>query len=520
MFIRRIFIALLCIFVSAFSFSGFQSVEASEEQSIRIGVVPSAESITLGSDHSFSITDKETGEILAQGTNNSAEVSLMSSGSVDTSYRLQVAWSTNTAYIDDWLHRAEIGGYETYLEEHNGGYRLLIGKFPVEGSWSARVAFKNEMITNGLAASDAFWQIKTITTGTASLKVRFAGEERLTENPVQIHSTDGIIEIGGKKYRGIGEVGYNSSGSLAGINELPIEQYLYGVVPRELPPVPYGEIEAQKAQAVAARTYTLANLGKRSADGYDLLPTPSDQVYGGYDAEHPVSTQAVQETEGMVATHNGKLITAVYHSTSGGFTANNEDIWSSDSVAYLRGVPDAERGNSMENVPSLDVFKNHANAKSLRNSKNGDYESDWSKYHRWEYEWTNEEISEVLSEYFATEVGNVQEINVVNRSDSGRVLEIEFVTDNGTFYEYKDKIRWSLKYFNASGGKSVLLSTLFFIEPMKSKGEFTGFKAYGGGWGHGVGLSQTGAVGMATKGDSYETILKHYYQDIALEKKY
>ena len=74
--------------------------------------------------------------------------------------------------------------------------------------------------------------------------------------------------------------------------------------------MPYGEVEAQKAQAVAARTYALSGLGKRAADGYDLLPTTSDQVYGGYAAEHPVSTQAVRETEGVVATYEGKLIEA------------------------------------------------------------------------------------------------------------------------------------------------------------------------------------------------------------------
>lgn len=266
----------------------------------------------------------------------------------------------------------------------------------------------------------------------------------------------------------------------------------------------------------------LEGLESCSADGYDLLPTTSDQVYGGYDVEHPISTQAVQETAGIVATYNGELIDAVYHSTSGGHTANNEDVWNSDPIPYLRGVPDSQRGKALDNVPNLNVFKNSANPKSLRAQRNGDFESDWSRYHRWYFEWTSEEISQVLSDYFSTDVGQVYEINVLDRANSGRVLEIEFVTENGTFYEYKDRIRWALQYFNDAGAKSVLLSTLFYIEPVKEKRtkEVIGFEVYGGGWGHGVGLSQTGAMGMATKGFTYDEILKHYYQGIELEEIY
>lgn len=276
-----------------------------------------------------------------------------------------------------------------------------------------------------------------------------------------------------------GEVNFNSGGTLAGINELPLEEYLYGVVPRELPPVPYG-------------------------------------------AEHPISTEAVQGTTGVIATYDGKLITTVYNSTSGGFSANNEDVWNSEPVPYPRGVPDAERGKSLQHVPTLEVFKNHSNPTYFRAEKEGDFESDWSRYHRWTFEWTSDEMSTVLSDYYNTDVGDVLEINVLDRSGSGRVLNIEFVTENGSFYEKKDQIRWALKYFNSDGTQSVLRSTLFYIEPVidrKSK-EVTGFKTYGGGWGHGVGLSQTGAVGMAEKGYTFEEILKHFYQGIELEKRY
>lgn len=515
---KKLFI--LIAFVSALMMLGQSSIAASgTAPDIRIGVVPETESITLGSDGDFTLVDKETGDVLFEGTNGEATITLGSTSEVHTNFRLQVAWTTSEAYVDDWVDRAELAGYPTYIEPYNGGYRLYIGEFAANASWGERSAFRNQVIAEGFAASDSFWKVVTFTTGVSSLIVSFDGEEKTVGNAVVVKSSTDLVTINGKTYRGLGEVGFNSKGTLAGINELPLEEYLYGVVPHELPPVPYGELEAQKAQAVAARTYAISNLGKRSADGYDLLPTTSDQVYGGYESEHPISTQAVQGTNGLVATYDGKLITAVYSSTTGGYTANNEDVWDSEAVPYLRGVPDAERGKALQHVPDLSVFKNNSNAKSLRAAKEGDFEADWSKYHRWTFEWTAEEISDVLSSYFSTDVGEVYEINVTERSNSGRVLEIEYVTENGTFYEHKDRVRWSLKYINASGGQSVLLSTLFYIEPAKGDNA-GGFVVYGGGWGHGVGLSQTGAVGMATKGYTVDQILKHYYQGIELEVRY
>lgn len=514
----------MLLIVSALFLQGTQGVLAETDESIptiRIGVVPTAQSITVGSSADFQVVDKVTGDVLYEGVNEEVVVELAATSTVHDHFRLQAAYSTNDAYISDWLQRAEVGGYATYIEPYNEGYRLLIGEFAPDESFAVRNAFRNEVISNGLAGSDSFWRIITTVEGESQVKLVTNSGEQVSTNPIQLISTD-LVKIADKEYRGIAEVAFNSSGTLAGINELNVEQYLYGVVPRELPPVPYGELEAQKAQAIAARTYALSNLGKRSRDGYDLLPTTSDQVYGGFEAEHPISNDAVDGTKGIVAVYDGKLITAVFNSTSGGFSANNEDVWESEAVPYLRGVPDAERGKSFENVPTLEVFKNSRNSKSLRAASEGDFEADWSRYHRWNFEWSAAEISQVLSSYFNTNVGKVYEINVTERSDSGRVLQIEFVTEKGTFYEKKDRVRWALQYINASGNQAVLLSTLFYVEPVKENKtkEVVGFKVYGGGWGHGVGLSQTGAVGMAEKGYDYDRILKHYYQGIDLVTNY
>lgn len=489
---------------------------------MRIGVVPSATQVDVGAPGAWTATDAATGAVIVSGTGGSVAVTLESGASVRTDYRLQVACTGSASYISNWLAQAASLGYVTYTEPvpAAGCTRLFIGEFPVDASFSVRNAFRNEVIAAGLAGTDSFWKQVTIVQGSNRYRVVGAGVDVTVDGPVVLTSSDGPVTIDGALYRGSAEVLRNSGGALAGVNVVPLEEYLYGVVPRELPPTVFPEVEALKAQAVAARTYALRGLGKRAADGYDLLPTTSDQVYGGLSAEHPVSTQAVDGTEGIVATHNGALIEALYHSTSGGHTADNEEAYNSAPISYLRGVPDSERGRSLEHVPSVAVFKASANPASLRGFRGGDFEADWSRYHRWTFEWTAEEMRQVVSAYAGQDVGRVLAVDVTDRGPSGRALRVEYVTEAGTWVDTKDRIRTSLKFVDAGGSMRSLLSTLFFIEPVVdgSTGEVTGFRAWGGGWGHGVGMSQTGAVGLAEKGATYDRILAHYYQGIALER--
>jgi stage II sporulation protein D len=219
--------------------------------------------------------------------------------------------------------------------------------------------------------------------------------------------------------------------------------------------------------------------------------------------------------------YQGALINAMYSSTSGGHTADSEESFDG-VVPYLRGVPDAQRGQALTHVPTLEIFRAHANPMSLRALREGDFESDWASRHRWTFEWTADEISDVISAWRGFDVGAVHAINVLERGPSGRVLLIEYVTDAGTFTDTKDRIRSSLRFLNASGVMTNLLSTLFFVEPVQDKKtqQLTGFVVYGGGFGHGVGMGQTGAVGMAQKGHSYEQILQHYYTGVTLDAAY
>lgn len=153
------------------------------------------------------------------------------------------------------------------------------------------------------------------------------------------------VRFNDKPYRGRLEVFANGQGALTVVNVIGLEDYVRGVVPNELSPGSYPAIEALKAQAVAARTYAMKNRGQFASDGFDLLPTTRSQVYGGLSTEHPLTTRAVEETRGIVATYRGEPINALYTSTCGGRTENAENIFN-EATPYLRGRECALEGHA------------------------------------------------------------------------------------------------------------------------------------------------------------------------------
>jgi stage II sporulation protein D len=147
------------------------------------------------------------------------------------------------------------------------------------------------------------------------------------------------LSVDGVPYRGLLEVRATDSGALTVVNVLNLEDYLRGVVPNELSPVSFPQLEALKAQAVAARTYALRNRGQYQSKGYDICATPACQVYRGRSSEHPLTDQAVEETRGIIASYRGNLINALYTSTCGGHTENAVNIFEGEQeVPYLMGV--------------------------------------------------------------------------------------------------------------------------------------------------------------------------------------
>ncbi len=175
-----------------------------------------------------------------------------------------------------------------------------------------------------------------------------SGSARLFSSsaPVAFASDDeknGPVRYNDRPYRGRIEVFTNTRGSLTVVNELGLEDYVRGVVANELSPGGYPALEALKAQAIAARTYALKNRGQFMSQGFDLLPTTRSQVYRGLTSEHPLTTRAVDETRGLIASYNGEPINALYTSTCGGRTENAENIFN-EAIPYLRGRECAAEG--------------------------------------------------------------------------------------------------------------------------------------------------------------------------------
>lgn len=484
---------------------------------IRIGVVPSASAVKVGASASYEVREKGTDALLLGGAASEVvTVTWNASVAVATNNRrLQVICTSSATDRDQRVAAGTSAGFPSAWEYVSTAscWRVYIGERPLPIDTAAERIYKQNVIDAGLATSAAIWKTVNATVNEPRyVTTRTTGASVSSRNPPRVVPSSGPVLIEGKTYRGVAEVQLNSSQPLlAGVDELPMEEYLYGVVPKELSPVTYPETEAQKAQAVAARTYAHANLGKHWSDGYDLGATVSDQVYGGYSAEHPTSTSAVNATAGIVATYGGALVNALFYATSGGRTANSEDVFSG-TVAYLRGVWDYPQGQELASTDAL--------LADLRNpTSTTSYES-WHTWHRWNFHWTMAQMSCVIGDYANKPVGNVTAIQVRSRSATGRVTGIEYVTDAGTFSDTAGSIRSSLQYINSAGTPTLLPSTLFVVEATTdAAGQKTGYTVYGGGNGHGVGMTQTGAVGMARAGATYDQILKKYYTGILLETK-
>ncbi len=315
------------------------------------------------------------------------------------------------------------------------------------------------------------------------------GNAPITLTPAD-HTT---VFIGGTEYRGAAQFIRTDLG-LTVINYVDIEDYLKGVVPGEMPSS--WPTEALKAQAVCARNYAMTNWNKFQNYGFNLDDSIQSQVYLGVKAEKPETNKAIEETQGIYLKYGDTYASTFFYSSSGGHTENSENVWSA-ALPYLVGVEDP-----------------------------------YDTSREWTVPYTPDEIEEKLAG-IGVNIGDVIDLEVVETSASGRIIDLKIVGTEGTYHLKKEKSR---SLFN-------LRSNLFTItkkgdtpEPVTvvtSKGleersisqpilTATGlipvdvgipteYIMTGTGYGHGVGMSQYGAKGMAEQGYNYEQILKHYF---------
>ncbi|MBN2514783.1 MAG: SpoIID/LytB domain-containing protein [Deltaproteobacteria bacterium] len=278
---------------------------------------------------------------------------------------------------------------------------------------------------------------------------------------------NGMLTINGSPYRGK-IILKRASGGIDIINVVRLEEYLYGVVPKEMSP--QWPSEALKSQAVAARTYALYQKEKNRDKDHDVYASTSSQVYGGFGVEEETTTRAVNDTTGKVLCYGSNLILAYFHANSGGVTEDAKNVWTAD-VPYLKSV----RDDFSAQAPN----------------------TQWNKY---------VDLVSVGRSLRAkgVDVGTIFEIVPAEISPSGRVRNIRIRHSRG-------ETTLSGNHFRIKVDPKLIKSTLFTI---RRSGNGVGF--YGKGYGHGVGMSQWGACQMAKSGHPYTNILRYYYSGVEI----
>ncbi len=321
------------------------------------------------------------------------------------------------------------------------------------------------------------------------------------KNVIQVHQ--GKSDRFGTLYIGNLRLQPNAYGNYTLVNEVPLETYLRGVVPHEIgAQAPYAAVEAQ---TIIARTYALRNLRRFAIDGYELCADTQCQVYRGVSGATPNTDRAIIATRGKVLTYQNQLVDALYSSTTGGVTAAFSDVWNGADRPYLQPVVDAAGNIWNLSRQSLAEEKNFQRFISLRQGFN---ETGWGMF-RWRKESSMEQLSKDLKKFLEVNkrplanFKTIKQIQVVERSPSGRILQLVVQTDLGSVVLEKDEVRSAF---------SAPRSTLFYLEPLnKENNPLWGYAFVGGGFGHGVGLSQTGSYGLAKLGWSSDRILDFYY---------
>ena len=304
--------------------------------SVRVGVAVGVPRTSVAADSGVTVWELGTGASEASPARVQRATFVALPGVESSPWRVQIASLSDVAAARSLAARVRAAlGWETTVTANPAGqaHQVRVGKWHTQDE--ARAA-ADRLARGGFPGG---WPVAEQEPGdAASVRLLEAGRNYRAALIAPVNSAESL-SVDGSAYRGLVEVRAEGGPGVVAINIVNVEDYLRGVVPNELSPLAYPQIEALKAQAVAARTYALRNLGHYAARGFDLCATPACQVYRGLASEQPLTDRAVAETRGVVATYRGELINAMYTSTCGGHTEDGENIFSSGPAApYLRGV--------------------------------------------------------------------------------------------------------------------------------------------------------------------------------------
>ncbi len=323
-------------------------------------------------------------------------------------------------------------------------------------------------------------------------------------------------------YRGRVEFFIDRFGKLTAVNVLPIEDYVAGVVPSEMH---QGfPLEALKAQAVAARNEIFSKVGTRHLeDNFDLCADVHCQVFSGINRQTANTDRAVKETKGTVMKVAGAVIDANYASVCGGHTENNENVWSGLPRPYLRGIFDGNGrpdllGNSLADENTLLRWVT-TRPGVYCNTLQGEIPAAMEytkKYFRWEINYPRQELQDLIRKRSGEDFGDLQDLVPLERGASGRLMRLRVIGSKKIF-----EISRELTIRQALADKTLWSACIAIQKSGLDRNRLpVSFKILGAGWGHGVGMCQTGAAMMALRGQSFLQILQHYYTGAKLDKEY
>ncbi|MGK7897272.1 MAG: SpoIID/LytB domain-containing protein [Xenococcus sp. (in: cyanobacteria)] len=301
----------------------------------------------------------------------------------------------------------------------------------------------------------------------------------------------------------------NAYGNFTLVNHVPLETYLRGVVPYEIGA--NAPQEAIASQTILARTYALRNLRRFVADNYELCATVHCQVYKGLAGATKRTDQAIADTKGLVLTYENELVDALYSSTSGGVGASFSDVWDGSERPYLKPIIDAPSSIwDLESYPLSD----ESLLRRFLSLTQGFNETGTSRF-RWRKIGKIKDLNDGFRRYLTknnhplVDFTTITNLEVKERSRSGRILNLVVETDLGNIELLKNEVRSAL---------GPPISTLFYLEPIyNAENELDSYVFVGGGFGHGVGLSQFGSYNLARLGWSANRILAFYYPGTTIE---
>ncbi|MEJ8554865.1 SpoIID/LytB domain-containing protein [Tepidibacter sp. Z1-5] len=513
-------IVIVCFIFNLFAIDSFASINVPEYLKIGLEYGSSAlPRVDLGSDNGFEIGILKEGRIEKFIELDETKLTAKNEESI---YYIKI--------VQDYDNIQEALSVQQKLEENNitsfifydGNFKVYIGSYLDQNNAQN---YKNEISDDlsdfNLEVVSSDYNFVQIMDGNNIVFMYDSNKE------ICIYPKVGIMTIKGKKYRGSAVFKRSDNNNMTVINRVNLNEYLYGVVPREMSGG--WPIEALKAQAIAARNYAIMNMGKYKKYGFDLTDDTFSQVYGGYSSEHPNSNRAVDETRGQIMVCDGRVVSALYHSNSGGKTEDSENVWG-NKVSYLKGVEDQYSLGYPHDNWSVNMTKDDIQKKLLENK---------------------------------VDIGIITDVKIEELSKNDRVIKIKFIGTEGEKEYTKDSTRTILglksNYYDivkaqGSGGTEVFyiystegneersdLSNVYAItsdgiEEISSNTNIylignndtrqlnlggvisDKYTINGHGWGHGLGMSQWGAKNMAEQGFSYEDILKHYYTGIEIQK--